>query len=319
MVLSLVYIVGGLALLIKSADWLVDGASSVARRLGIPAIVVGLTIVAFGTSAPELVVNLIASARGNVDIAIGNIVGSNIANIFLILGVAAAIFPLKATAPTVYKEIPFVLLSALVLGVLASDALIDGSPSSLLGRADGIILLSFFIIFLFYTYGRSQVDYYDDGHVVKVYGGWQSCVRIVGGIVGLTLGGKLAIDGSVAVAEIFGLSEALIGLTIIVVGTSLPELATSAVAAFKKNADIAIGNVVGSNIFNTFWILGVSALVRPLPFSLSLQIDVMIAIFASVFLFAVMFIGKKYIVQQYQGFIFVTFYFAYLAFIIWRG
>jgi len=318
MTLDLLLLVLGLAILIKGADLLVDGASSLASRLGVSALVIGLTVVAFGTSAPELVVNILASVKGNSDIAIGNIVGSNIANILLILGIAAVIYPLAVKRGTVWKEIPLAFLAMWVMALTANDILIEGSGWAGLTRIDGFILLSFFLIFLYYTFEISKVT---GGSVekIKVIKWSTSIFMVLAGLAALTLGGKWVVDGAIAVAKYFDLSEALIGLTIVAVGTSLPELATSAVAAYKRNADIAVGNIVGSNIFNIFWILGLSAILRPLPFSPALNTDVLVGLVATIILFMFMFIGKKHTLERWQGFLFIALYFIYVAYLIYRG
>ncbi len=304
----------GLALLVFGANWLVDGASALAKRLGVSALVIGLTIVAFGTSAPELIVNLFASAGGNSDIAIGNVLGSNIANVLLILGIAASIFPLAVTKGTVWKEIPLGLLAVLLLAVMMQDAAIDGAASSALTRIDGLVLIAFFIIFLYYTFGIGKVEG-GDGDVRAVPLPLASLL-VVGGLVGLGFGGKLVVDAAVSMAGALGVSEAVIGLTIVAVGTSLPELVTSAVAAAKRNVDIAVGNVVGSNIFNVFWILGLSATVRPLPASPTLGRDLAVAIGAMLLLFLAMFVGRRHTLERWQGFGFTALYAAYVVFLV---
>lgn len=317
MLTYLLFIVG-FGILIKGAAWLVDGASSLAKKLKIPVIVIGLTIVAFGTSAPELIVNIFASAQGRTEIAIGNVLGSNIFNIFLILGISAIIFPLAVKKNTVWKEIPLSLLAAVALGLMANDALIDGVGLSVITRIDGLMLLAFFIIFMWYIHGISK---YEGGEEVKIKEITvpKSFLFIGLGLVCLVLGGKWIVDGAVQIATAMGVSESLIGLTIVAAGTSLPELATSAVAAWKKNADIAIGNIVGSNIFNIFLVLGVSSVIRPLPFRETSNIDVMMTIAASLALFAFMFIGKKQFLERWQGVFFVITFIAYITFLIIRG
>jgi cation:H+ antiporter len=310
--LTYVLFILGFVFLIKGADWLVDGSSSVASKLRIPSIVIGLTIVSFGTSAPEFIVNIFASLQGNTEIAIGNIVGSNIVNILFILGVSAIIFPLVTKQNTVWKEIPMSLLAALLLGVMANDALIDGGTYSGLTRIDGIVLISFFIIFLYYTFGISKVTGDTEDLVVDMTY-TKSFAYIFSGLVCLVLGGKWIVDGAVFIAQNFRVSEAIIGLTVVAIGTSLPELATSAIAAYKRQTDIAIGNVVGSNIFNIFWILGFSSLIRPLPFSQSSGMDILMVIFASAILFFIMFVGKKHTVERWQGVVMVVLYICYLV------
>ncbi|MBN2307239.1 calcium/sodium antiporter [Candidatus Peregrinibacteria bacterium] len=308
----------GFIFLIKGADYLVDGSSSLASRAGISQLVIGLTIVSFGTSAPELLVNIVASLKGASDIGIGNILGSNIANIFLILGVAAAIYPLRIQKSTTWKEIPLNFLSAIVLLVLANDIFLDGAETSILSHIDGLILMFFFIIFVYYTVGLAKAEKnHTDGY--KKYGIPRSIIMILVGIVGLAYGGKWVVDGAVDVASRFGVSEALIGLTIVAVGTSLPELATSAVAAMKRNADIAIGNVVGSNLFNVFWVLGLSAVIKPLPFRPEINTDILVYLVATILLFLFAFTGKKEHVSRVDGWIFLSCYAAYIVFLVYRG
>ncbi len=309
----------GFALLIKGADWLVTGASSLASRLGVSALVIGLTIVAFGTSAPELTVNLLASVQGNTDIAIGNIIGSNIANILLILGISAVIYPLAVQRSTVWREIPFALLAVLVVGLMANDVFFDGAQTSAITRIDGLVLIAFFSVFLYYIFSISKSANSEAGESVAMVSGAKSAAMIIGGLLGLVVGGKWIVDGAVLFATQLGVSEALIGLTIVAIGTSLPELATSAVAAYKRNVDIAVGNVVGSNIFNLFWILGISATISPLPFSAQLSTDVWVVIITTILLFLALFVGKKHTLERWQGVVFVTAYVFYIAFLILRG
>lgn len=319
LLLSLGIFVVGLVLLVKGADFLVSGAASLAKKRGISPLVVGLTIVAFGTSAPELVVNLLASFSGNSDIAIGNVIGSNIANIFLILGITAAIFPLSVQKGTVWKEIPFSLLGVFVLAVLANDVLIDGSNASVLGRGDGLVLMAFFIIFLYYTFGIGGGESAGEAEEMPIFSTPKSLLMVIGGMIGLTVGGQLMIDSAVDIAKTLGISDKLIGLTIVAIGTSLPELATSVSAALKKQSDIAVGNVVGSNIFNVFWILGASATIRPLPFSADLNADIAVVIGATALLFIFLFLGTKHRIDRWQGGVFVGIYAAYLGYLTVRG
>ena len=314
--LTYVLFIIGFVILIKGADLLVDGAASVAKKFNISSIVIGLTIVAFGTSAPEFVVNIFASVKGNSEIAIGNILGSNIVNIFFILGIAAVIHPIVAKENTAWKEIPLSLLAAILIGVLANDVLIDGGTFSGLTRIDGIVLLSFFIIFMYYTFGISKVTGDEENIEIKSLSSGKAAIFILGGLTGLIVGGKWIVDGAVKIAELFDVSQSLIGLTVVAIGTSLPELATSAVAAYKKQADIAIGNVIGSNIFNTFWILGVSAVIRPLPFSRDSDPDILMNICASTLLFVILFIGKRHIVERWQGYLMIAIYIGYIVFLV---
>lgn len=306
----------GFFILIKGASLLVDGASAIADKFKISPLVIGLTIVAFGTSAPELAVNIFASAAGSSEIAIGNIIGSNIANILLILGVSALIYPLTSKKNTVWKEIPLGLLAAVVVGLMANDFLIDGAIFSGLSRIDGLVLLSFFIIFIYYSFGIAKQQESPDDCEIKNLNLVKSIFYIVIGLIGLVVGGNWIVSGAIKLASGFGISESLIGLTVVAIGTSLPELATSAIAAYKKQADIAIGNVVGSNIFNIFCILGISSFIRPLPFNPANNIDFLIMIIATIILFSIMFIGKKRVIERWQGVTMISIYVAYTVFLI---
>jgi cation:H+ antiporter len=310
----------GFVLLIKGADFLVDGASAIARRFNISDLVIGLTVVAFGTSTPELFVNIVASAKGNTEIAIGNVLGSNICNILLILGISAVIYPLSVSKGTVWKEIPFSLLAVIVLGLMANDRVIDGGSSSLLTRIDGLVLLAFFTIFIYYSFSIAKAIEGLDEHVpVKKPSLAKSFLLVIAGLIGLTLGGKWIVDGAVTLAKSFGMSESLVGLTIVAVGTSLPELATSAMAAYKKNVDIAVGNVVGSNIFNIFLVLGVSATIKPLPFQAKSNFDIAVAIVSSLLLFLFMFTGNRRSLDRWEGIVSLFLYGGYIAFLIISG
>jgi cation:H+ antiporter len=319
-VITYALLIAGFAALIKGADWLVDGASSLAKRLGVSTLVIGLTIVAFGTSMPELMVNLLSSVEGKTDLAIGNVVGSNIANILLILGVSAVIRPLAVQSGTVWREIPFALLAVLVMAALGLDQIVNGTGDSALTRGDGLVLIAFFVIFLYYVFGiakeSANVNVADE---VAIHSLGPSWLLVLGGLGALMLGGKWVVDGAVKFASMLGVSEALIGLTVVAVGTSLPELATSAVAAYKGNVDIAVGNVVGSNIFNVFWILGVSASVHPLPLSPVLAQDLFVALLATLLLFGALFVGRRHELERWQGALFAAAYAAYAAFLVGRG
>lgn len=318
--LTYILFVIGFVLLIKGADLLVDGSVSVAKRARISSIVIWLTIVAFGTSMPELVVNLFASATGNTAIAIGNVLGSNIANIFLILWISAIIFPLVSKRNTSRKEIPLSLLAALVVGLLANDLLIDGNMRySGLTRIDGFILIVFFSLFMVYIFSiakEKDVEVVTELDEMKKMSKLKSILYIVLWLIGLAVWGKWIVDGAVHIATVLGVSQSLIGLTIVAIGTSLPELATSAIAAYKKETDIAIGNVVWSNIFNIFWVLWLSAIIRPLPFTQASNPDILMTIAASLILFIALFVGKKHIIQRWQGVMFVLIYIAYVVFLV---
>jgi cation:H+ antiporter len=318
--------IAGFILLIKGADLLVDGAAGLARRFHVSELVIGLTIVSFGTSAPELVVNLVASFEGSSDLAIGNIIGSNIANILLILGISAVIYPISVQRNTVWKEIPMVFLAAVVVIVSANDVLLDNYSSNILGKADGLVLLFFFIIFAYYTVniavstGENPVIVTDENESeLEPMSVVRGLIYIVFGLVGLSVGAQWIVDGGVLIARNLGLSQSLIGLTVVAVGTSLPELAASAVAAYKKKSDIAIGNVVGSNIFNVFWILGISSIINPIPFDPSWNVDLLINAGVSALLFGQMFLGKKQTLTRPEGIGFIFLYIIYIGYVLYRG
>ena len=275
----------GFILLIKGADWLVNGASAIARRFNVSDLVIGLTVVAFGTSTPELFVNIVASGKGNTDIAIGNVLGSNISNVFLILGVSAIIYPLSVSKGKVWKEIPFSLLAVIVMGLMANDRWVDGGAYSLLTRIDGLVLLAFFLIFLYYSFSIAQAVEGINEHVPDIsHGMAKSFLLVIIGLIGLILGSQWIVDGAVKLATGLGMSESLVGLTIVAVGTSLPELATSAMAAYRRKVEIAVGNVVGSNIWNIFFVLGVSSTIKPLPFQTKSILDIGVVVLASLLL-----------------------------------
>jgi cation:H+ antiporter len=306
----------GLILLVAGANWLVNGASSLATRLGVSALTVGLTIVAFGTSMPELVVNIVASINGTSGIAIGNVLGSNTMNILLIIGISAIITPVNVQSKTVRVEIPFTLLAAIVLLVLGSDKIIDGTTESLLSRIDGIILMIFLMIFIYYSFLTSKINHLPPASEVKPRKIYISILLIIVGIAGLYAGGKLVVDSATTIALSLGVSHSLIGLTVVAIGTSLPELITSAVAAYRGNSDIAIGNVVGSNIFNIFMVLGISSFIRPLPFYPGSTFDILVTCVASIMLFVFVLVGPDQKIDRREGALFVTLYLAYLIYLI---
>lgn len=316
--IDIIFLVAGLALLVKGADWLVAGASSIAKSKNLSDMVIGLTIVSFGTSLPELVINIFSSFQGSGEIAIGNIFGSNIANILLILGVSAMVYPLKIHRPTIVSEIPFSLVAALLVGFLANTFLFESGTQLMLSRYDGGILIFFFALFLIYIFKVSQENLAEEEFQSK-YSLKKSVVFIILGLIGLFIGGKFTVDAAVSIARVLGMSEAFIGLTIVAVGTSLPELVTSAVAAYRRQVDIAVGNVIGSNIFNIFWILGVSALIKPLPFEVAGNMDIIMIIFSSILIIIVLPLSRKRSIERWHGIIFVLIYAAYIYYLIQRG
>lgn len=319
---GLVYVlfIVGFVVLIKSADLVVIGASSLAKRFNISDLAIGLTVVAFGTSCPELFVNIVSSYQGETDIAIGNIIGSNICNILLILGISSIIYPLSVSRGTVWREIPLCLLASVLLGIMANDRYWDGADQSVLTRSDGLVFLAFFAIFLYYTWSISgRAEGMEEQPSLKRYGSGKSVLMVLSGLAGLTLGGKWIVDGAVHLAVSFGMSQSLVGLTIVAIGTSLPELATSAMAAKNRNVEIAVGNVVGSNIFNVFFVLGSSSIIKKLPFPQKGNIDIAVSVLASLLLFIWMFTGKKRSLDRWEGGIFLGLYAAYLVFLVIRG
>jgi cation:H+ antiporter len=315
MILSLLLITIGLIILVKGADYLVMGSASIAKRFGVSSLVIGLTVVAFGTSLPELTVSVFASLQGKSDITLGNIVGSNIANILLILWVTSVLSLLPVKHSTAWKEIPFSLLAILAVGFLGADVYFGQGDKNIISQSDGIILIFFFIIFLYYVASISKWEENEDTGIKK-YNNWVSLFMILGGLAGLMIGGKMFVDGAVNIAKHLGMSERIIGLTIVAVGTSMPEFVTSVVAARKGQNDIAIGNIVGSNIFNIFWILGFSALINPVSLGANSFTDILMCVIATVILFLALFIGQKNKLERWQGVIFIMVYSGYVVYLI---
>ena len=309
----------GFLLLIKGADFFVEGASSIAKMLRIPSLIIGLTIVAFGTSAPEAAVSITSALQGQNDIAIGNIVGSNIFNLLFVAGVAAFISPLKVKTSIIAKEFPFMILSSVVLLVLSQDVNFQGATSNSLTRADGIMLLVLFGIFMYYLIElalnarKNELSEED----VKVLSTSKSIMYSIGGIIGIVIGGKLVVDAASSIAITWGMSENLVGLTIVAVGTSLPELVTSIVAARKGQSDIALGNVIGSNIFNVFFILGISALIHPISVNGLVLVDMLFMLIVTVVAYVFAITKKK--VNKVEGTILSVTYILYMIFIIMRN
>lgn len=318
--LDYILLVVGFAFLIKGADLLVEGATSIGKKLNISSLVIGLTIVSFGTSLPELLVNLIASFNDSPDIGVGNVLGSNVANILLILGISALINPLPITKNTYFIEVPFSLTATLLVGFLANAALFGKTNDFVISRYDGFVLLFFFVLFMGYVYivSKQRKSEFADEEF-KEMSMTKSIILIVIGMVGLYFGGQWVVDGAIVMARSFGMSETFIGLTVIAVGTSLPELVTSAVAAFKKDTDIAVGNVVGSNIFNLLWILGLSSALKPIPYDVISNSDIFMIIASSTALILAVVIGKRPVISRWEGFFFLVAYIWYITFLIERG
>jgi cation:H+ antiporter len=313
---NILILLAGFFVLIFGANKLVDGASSLASKLGIPNIVIGLTIVAFGTSAPELVVSLFASINENTDMVLGNVLGSNIFNVLAILGISSIIAPLSVKRNTTWLEIPLSFLAAVSVLILANDMFLDRATANFISRTDGLVLLLFLAIFLVYNLKMAQGGQTEEEIRPLPYSYMRSSIFIALGLAGLVIGGKLIVESAVNIAHLFGLSERVIGLTIVAIGTSLPELATSIVAVGKKNVDIAIGNVVGSNIFNIFFILGISATVTPVQVNPGSFADIALNIVAGFLLFAFVFIGKGRKLTRWEGVLMLAIYASYLVMLI---
>ena len=320
----LVYIlfVVGFVLLIKGADWLVSGSASVAKKYNISDLVIGLTIVSMGTSMPELIVNILASTSGASEIAIGNVVGSNIANILLILGVAAFIYPLTIKESTVMSQIPFSIIAILLVAFAANAPIFNPDYSLMISRLDGVVFILFFALFMVYIIKLAREGRADmiEEAPDKVLPMGKSILFVLLGMVGLFLGGKWVVDGAIKIAEQFGLSQNLIGLTIVAIGTSLPELVTSAMAAYRKNTDIAVANVIGSNIFNLLWVLGISAMISPMKYDPVVNADIIVLLVATfLIIFSLMTGRAKNQIGKPTGIFFLACYIAYTAFLIYRG
>ncbi len=310
-------LVAGLGIILYGAKILVDGASSIAKRFNISDLVIGLTVVAFGTSMPELVINVFSALKGSTGLAIGNVIGSNIANILLILGMAALIRPLTLSVNTQWKEIPFSLLAVIVLGIMANDVWFNSDhDGNLISMSDGLILLCFLAIFMVYTFEMAKFNP-EPTQEFKPMPLYISLALFFLGVAGLYFGGQFLVNGAIGVAKTVGMSDRIIGLTIVAIGTSLPELATSVMAAYKKQTGMAIGNVIGSNILNVFLILGVTSLIKPLPFQTPLMNhDLGVVVLASLLLFFTSQIYSPRRIGRRAGGLYVALYLAYIVSLI---
>lgn len=313
MIIQILILAFGFAILIKGADWLVDGASALGRRYNISDLAIGLTIVAFGTSMPEFFVNVFASYQSHSDIALGNVIGSNIFNLLAILGIAGLISPLTVQSSTVWKEIPLSLLSALMLYLLANNIF---SKNFILTRFDGMLLLIFFIYFLYYVFYQLKNENIPIEINKKDISKFKIWIFVIGGLLFLIFGGKLVVNSAVKIAMSLGVSEKIIGLTIVASGTSLPELATSVVAAIKKNNDIAVGNIIGSNIFNILFILGVSSIIKPLNYNTAFNYDLYLLGIGTFLLFIAMFTGEQKKLDRWEAGILLLIYIGYVIYSI---
>ncbi|ARK25159.1 sodium:proton exchanger [Sporosarcina sp. P37] len=317
--MSYVLLIVGFILLIKGADFFVDGSSNIARLLRVPPILIGLTIVALGTSSPEATVSIIAAFGGNADVAVGNVVGSNIFNITVVVGLAAFLFPLKVQSETIKKEIPFTLLASIVMLVLMSDIALQGFSSNVLTRSDGIILLLFLSIFMYYVIElglKSRQNAVPVSSSQNISWGKNIVITLLG-LIAIIFGGDLVVDNGTKIAYSLGMSETLVGLTIIAIGTSLPELVTSISAALKKESEIALGNIVGSNIFNILFVLGASSAITPIAVNEKVFIDVVIMIVLTVVL--LLFSRTGFRIGKREGVMLAAAYVIYLVYIILRN
>lgn len=312
MLLDSLLILSGFLMLIFGADWMVYGASSLARKYRIPDLVIGLTIVAFGTSAPELVVNAISSFSAKSELVFGNILGSNIFNLFVILGIVGVICPISVKYSTIWKEIPISLIAVIILWIIANGWI--WGQENVLSRLDGMLLLLCFFLFLWYIFRQMKSEDSASEESAAVDSGWKISFLIVTGLALLVLGGQCVVNNAVSLASGLGVSEKVIGLTIVAAGTSLPELMTSLMAALRRNPDIAIGNVVGSNIFNLFLILGCSALIRPVPYALSFNFEIYFLVAGTVFLFAAMFTGQVHKLDRWEAAVLFISFIMYTAY-----
>lgn len=323
LIISFILFAIGILVLIKSSTFLVDGASTIAAKFKISPMVIGLTIVAFGTSAPELLVSVSSALSGSTEIALGNVVGSNIFNILVILGLSALIFPLHIERNTVWKEIPFSLLGALLVFFFGAAVFINQGVGinlngteviGYLNRNYGLVLLSFFIIFLAYVYGISKNKKEDLDLDIHKRPMWKSIFMVILGLVGLSFSAKyLVTNPAIDIASALGISQTVIGLTLVAAGTSLPELATSITAAIKKESDIAIGNIVGSNIFNILLILGITLVIKPVPITGQNLFDLLFLLITTIILFVLIFVFQKYKLNKIEGLIMISLYLIYTA------
>ena len=313
--MAVVLIIVGFVALVKGADWLVDGASSVAKRFGISDLVIGLTVVAFGTSMPEFVVNMVSVAEGSTDLAITNILGSNIINTLVILGLTALVYPVVSQKRSRDFDIPMSIIAGVLVLIFVAVQLPFGETGKGIGRVGGIILLSLFVYFLYNTF-RHAKEHPDEAsaEAVKEIPVRRAVALILGGFVGLVVGGELIVKSAVDIATRCGVSEAVVGLTVVALGTSLPELATSVIAAFKRNSDIALGNVIGSNIFNVFFVLGTSAVVHPLPAYEGIELDACVAALGSIIVWMAVKTNHERMIQRWAGALLLLIYIGYLTY-----
>ena len=316
--LSILSVIFWLILLTLGGNILVDGAVSIAKKYRISEAIIGLTIVAVGTSMPELLVSMIASIGWNTEIAIGNVLGSNIANILLILWITAIISPIVLTRVTRFFDLPVVIMTSLLVFVLISDTYLDNALSNTIWRIDGIVLLGTAALYILYSLKHNNFVADKSKEVAEIISMRKAFLWVIGWIIVLFIGGKILVDGAVDIAKIFGLSEAIIGLTIVALGTSAPELATSIVAARRGSPDLAVWNVVGSNIMNILVILGISSVISPLPFLDSSYIDLWVVIFTPILLLILSYIWTRNTVGRKEWIVLISSYVAYIIYLVVR-
>ena len=316
MTLQIFILLAGLLLILFGANWLVDGSSSIAKRFGISEFVIGLTIVGIGTSTPEMVVSFMSSFQGKADMAIGNIVGSNIFNTLMILGVTALISPLAITKSNLKRDIPLNIIVTVMLILLGMNLTIFGKGQDQLCRIDGAILLALFAGYLWTSFKSDQGDSEEGGEGIKEYKNGVSILMIIAGLAGLIVGGRLFVNSATELAKMFGVSDKFIAITIMAAGTSMPELATCVVAALKGRGQLALGNVLGSNIANILLILGGAALINPLSFAGMTYVDLGIILIGALVILASAFMFKKKELDRYEGAIFVLMEIGYMWYLI---
>ena len=311
---AVVFIIFGFVALVKGADWLVDGASVIAKQFGISDLIIGLTVVAFGTSMPEFVVNMVSVAQGSTDLAITNILGSNIINTFVILGLTALVYPIVSQKRARDFDIPLSIIAGLLVLVFVAIQLPFGETERGVGRIGGVVLILMFCFFLYNTFIHSKEHPEDVETEVKQMPTRRAVALILVGFIGLIVGGELIVKSAVDIATRMGVSEAVIGLTVVALGTSLPELATSVIAAAKHNSDIALGNVFGSNIFNVFFVLGTSATIRPLPAYEGIALDALMAAIGSIVVWMAVKTNRERKIQRWAGALLLLIYAGYLTY-----
>ena len=315
---AIIFIIVGFVALVKGADFLVDGASAIAKRFGISDLVIGLTVVAFGTSMPEFVVNMVSVGEGSTDLAITNILGSNIINTLVILGITALVFPIVSQRHSRRFDIPFSILAGILVLLFVLIPMPWGESGKGIGRIGGLVLLTLFFVFLYQTFRHAKEHpedvQSDEGQSTKELTVRKAIVLIFAGFIGLIVGGELIVKSAVDIAYRCGVSEAIVGLTVVALGTSLPELATSVIAAAKHNSDIALGNVVGSNIFNVFFVLSTSATLHPLPAYEGIEVDAIVAVTGSVIVWLAVMTDKERKIQRWAGALLLLVYAGYLTY-----